>query len=88
MDTVPGKALREEIDEILADDDQIKQIDEVQDHHFEPYLVINITVCVDGTLTVREGDQIATCGTRINGQYCIRSAGACALSSLSTPLWC
>jgi cation diffusion facilitator family transporter len=64
MDTVPGKALREEIDEILADDDQIKQIDEVQAHRFGPYLVINITICVDGMLTVRQGDQIATCVER------------------------
>ncbi|MFN2127526.1 MAG: cation transporter dimerization domain-containing protein [Anaerolineales bacterium] len=24
-------------------------------------MVINITVCVDGNLSVREGDQIATC---------------------------
>ena len=60
MDTVPGKTLRAEINEILAEDDQIKQIDEVQAHRFGPYLVINITVCVDGTLTVREGDLIAT----------------------------
>jgi len=64
MGTVPGKALREEIDEILAGDEQIKQIDEVQAHRFGPYLVINITVCVDGMLTVREGDQIATCVER------------------------
>lgn len=60
MATVPGKTLRVEIDEILADDEQIIQIDEVQAHRFGPYLVINITVCVNGNLTVREGDQIAT----------------------------
>ena len=64
MDTVPGKALREEIEELLAADEQIKQINEVQAHRFGPYLVINITVCVDGTLSVREGDQIATCVER------------------------
>jgi cation diffusion facilitator family transporter len=61
MDTVPGKALRTEIEELLAPDEQIKQIDEVHAHRFGPYLVINITICVDGQLTVREGDQIATC---------------------------
>lgn len=61
MDTVPGEALREEIEELLAPDEQIKQIDEVHAHRFGPYLVINITVCVDGRLTVRQGDQIATC---------------------------
>jgi divalent metal cation (Fe/Co/Zn/Cd) transporter len=61
MDTVPGKALREQIDELLAPDEQIKQIDDIQAHRFGPYLMIHITICVDGDLTVREGDQIATC---------------------------
>lgn len=64
MDTVPGKTLRDEINELLLTDFRIKQIDEVQAHRFGPYLVINITVCVDGTLSVREGDQIATCVER------------------------
>ena len=61
MDTVPGKALRKEIEELLGPDQQIKQIDEIHAHRFGPYLVINITICVDGSLTVRAGDQIATC---------------------------
>jgi len=61
MDTVPGKALKKEIETLLAADEHIKQIDEVHAHRFGPYLVINITICVDGLLTVREGDQIATC---------------------------
>jgi cation diffusion facilitator family transporter len=61
MDTVPGKALREQIEDLLTPDEQIKQIDEIHAHRFGPYLVINITVCVDGELTVREGDRIATC---------------------------
>jgi len=61
MDTVPGKALRKQIDDLLALDEQIKQIDDIQAHRFGPYLVINITICVDGALTVRAGDQIATC---------------------------
>jgi cation diffusion facilitator family transporter len=61
MDTVPGEELQKEIEELLAPDERIKQIDEVHAHRFGPYLVINITVCVDGNLSVREGDQIATC---------------------------
>lgn len=60
MDSVPGKELRYQIEEMLAPDDQIKQIDEIHTHRFGPYLVINITICVDGKLTVTEGDQIAT----------------------------
>jgi len=61
MDTVPGVELQEQIEDLLTPDEQIKQIDEVHAHRFGPYLVINITVCVDGHLTVRQGDQIATC---------------------------
>jgi len=61
MDTVPGETLRKEIEELLASDEQIKQIDEIHAHRFGPYLVINITICVDGEITVHEGDQIATC---------------------------
>jgi cation diffusion facilitator family transporter len=64
MDTIPGEALRKEIEELLAANEKIQQIDEVQAHRFGPYLVINITICVDGLLTVREGDQIATCVER------------------------
>lgn len=61
MDTVPGKALRKQIQELLVSDKRIKHIDEINAHSFGPYLMINITVCVDGELSVRQGDQIATC---------------------------
>jgi cation diffusion facilitator family transporter len=61
MDTVPGRALRDEIDKLLSPIEEIKRIDDTHAHRFGPYLVINITVCVDGQLTVQEGDQIATC---------------------------
>lgn len=68
MDTVPGKALRTEINALLAQDAQIKHIDEMHAHRFGPYLVINITIGVDGKLTVREGDQIATRVERVIGE--------------------
>lgn len=60
MDTVPGKTLRRQVREQLGHHPRIQHIDEVQAHRFGPYLVINITICVDGGLTVREGDRIAT----------------------------
>jgi cation diffusion facilitator family transporter len=60
MGTVPGNALREEIENLLAEDINIKQIDEIQAHRHGPFIVINITICVDGKLSVREGDQIAS----------------------------
>ena len=60
MGTVPGNALREEIENLLSEDMNIKQIDEIQAHRHGPYIVINITICVSGKLSVREGDQIAS----------------------------
>jgi len=60
MDTVPGQTLRAQIEKLLAFNEKIESIDDVHAHRFGPYLVINITVCVDGNLTVFQGDQIAT----------------------------
>lgn len=60
MDTVPGNTLKMQIETILEANENIKNIDEIHAHRFGPYLVINITVCVDGNLTVTQGDQIAT----------------------------
>jgi cation diffusion facilitator family transporter len=60
MDTVPGRTLNQQITGILSGINQVEHIDEIQAHRFGPYLVINITICVDGSITVAEGDQIAT----------------------------
>lgn len=60
MDTVPGKVLNQRIQELLKDIDSIHRIDNIQAHRFGPYMVINITICVDGEISVMEGDKIAT----------------------------
>jgi cation diffusion facilitator family transporter len=60
MDTVPGKALGEEIHSLVLSIPGIERIDHIQAHRFGPYLVVNITVCVDGDISVKEGDGIAT----------------------------
>ena len=59
MDTVPGKVLREQIMSLLAPLSEIKQIEEIKAHRFGPYLMINITICIDGNLSVFEGDRIS-----------------------------
>lgn len=59
MDAVPSKQLAEQIREILLDMPGIKQLEEVQAHRFGPHIVVNLTVGVDGDMTVREGDEIA-----------------------------
>ncbi len=60
MDTVPGKELEQKIVKLLNGVPAIQQIEEIQAHRFGPYLVINITIGIDGSLSVARGDQIAT----------------------------
>jgi divalent metal cation (Fe/Co/Zn/Cd) transporter len=38
----------------------MKQVEEIQSHRFGPYLVVNLVIGIDGSLTVVEGDAIAT----------------------------
>jgi cation diffusion facilitator family transporter len=60
MDTVPGEALAQQVTEVLSTVPGVRQIDEIHAHRFGPYLVINITVGVDGSLSVGAGDEIAS----------------------------
>ena len=59
MDTVPGKALDARIRNTLSDIPGLKRIDNIQAHRFGQYLVINITISVDGEITVRQGHETA-----------------------------
>ncbi|MBP7163699.1 MAG: cation transporter, partial [Candidatus Omnitrophica bacterium] len=60
MDTVPGKVLNEQVIRILMRNPQVRQVEEVLAHRFGPYLVLNVTIGIDGSLSVSEGDRIAT----------------------------
>lgn len=60
MDTVPGKELEAQVRNALGKIAGIQEIEETQAHRFGPYFVINITIGIDGALTVAEGDHIAT----------------------------
>ncbi|MBT4004177.1 MAG: cation transporter [Chloroflexi bacterium] len=60
MDTVPGKVLSEQIMSLLTPLSEIQHIEEIHAHRFGPYLMINITICIDGNLSVFEGDKIST----------------------------
>ncbi len=60
MDTLPGRALAQQITALLVPISGIKQIEEIHAHRFGPYLVVNVTIGVDGSLSVAEGDRIAT----------------------------
>lgn len=60
MDDVPGQALARQITKLLGPIPGVKQVEEIRAHRFGPYLVVNVTIGVDGKLTVADGDEIAT----------------------------
>lgn len=60
MDTVPGEALGKQIREVLSPNSSIREVQEIQCHRFGPYLVINVTIAIEGSLSLAEGDAIAT----------------------------
>jgi cation diffusion facilitator family transporter len=60
MDTVPGDSLADRITALVSPIPGVKQIEEIHSHRFGPYLVANITIGVEGSLTVAAGDAIAS----------------------------
>lgn len=60
MDTLPGRELAEAMRAALRDVYGVEEIEEIHAHRFGPYLVVNITIGIDGALTVVQGDRIAT----------------------------
>ncbi len=60
MDTVPGKSLAQQITELLSAIPAVEQVEQIYAHRFGPYLVVNITIGVDGSLSVAAGDEIAS----------------------------
>jgi len=59
MDAVPGEELRRQVTQTLHRIPAIQKVEEVQAHRFGPYLVINLTIGIDGALSVQQGDQVA-----------------------------
>jgi divalent metal cation (Fe/Co/Zn/Cd) transporter len=57
---VPNRDLAERISELLKSVQGVKQLEELQAHRFGPHIVINVTIGMDGALSVREGDVIAS----------------------------
>jgi len=60
MDTVPGITLAEQIRSLLTSLSDIQEVEEIHAHRFGPFLVVNLTIGIDGNLTVYHGDQIST----------------------------
>jgi len=60
MDTVAGNELAGKISALTREIAGIKQIEEIHAHRFGIYLVVNITIGLDGSMTVAAGDEIAS----------------------------
>lgn len=60
MDTVPGEELQEQVEATLCEISGIREIENIHAHRFGPYLTMNLTLAVDGAISVIEGDHIAT----------------------------
>lgn len=59
MDTVPAAELRTQVQAATAGIPGVLALEEMQAHRFGPYLVLNLTIAVEGGLTVTAGDAIA-----------------------------
>jgi cation diffusion facilitator family transporter len=69
MDTLPGRELQEQIQQEVKRVSGVQTIEEIHAHRFGPYLVVNITIGIEGALSVAEGDRIAT---RVEQSLCNR----------------
>lgn len=60
MDAVPSKTLATQIAALLHTEPGVQQVEELQAHRFGPHIVVNLTIGIDGNLSVTEGDKIAS----------------------------
>lgn len=60
MNTVPSQQIYEQVVALLAPLSGVRKVEEIQAHRLGPYLLVNLTICIDGNLTVTRGDQIAS----------------------------
>ena len=60
MDAVPSALLGDQIARIVATIQGVNDLEEMHAHRFGPYMVINVTIGVDGAQTVARGDEIAS----------------------------
>lgn len=60
MAAVPSRRLAKQISALIRNVPDVQQLEEIQAHRFGPHLVVNLTIGISGSLTVSEGDEIAT----------------------------
>lgn len=60
MDTLPGHSLARQVNALLSTIPDVQQVESIHAHRFGQYLVLNITIGIDGSLSVASGDAIAS----------------------------
>jgi cation diffusion facilitator family transporter len=60
MDTLPSNEMEQQVIEILKEVPGVIKVDDIHIHRFGPYLMMNLTIVVDGTIPVADGDRIAS----------------------------
>jgi cation diffusion facilitator family transporter len=60
MDAVPSQALEHEVAQVVMGVPGVLELEEVMAHRFGPYLLVHVTIGINGDITVHEGDHIAT----------------------------
>lgn len=60
MNVFPEKAVTERTRRIVAEVKGVEQVEEIHVHRIGLYLLIQVTIGVDGTMTVAQGNEIAT----------------------------
>ena len=60
MGVVPNRDLAERIAILLKTVPGVKQLEELQAHRFGPHIVVNLTIGIDGGISVRKGNIIAS----------------------------
>ena len=60
MDVLPGEPVGDHIRRLLEVIEGVRQVEEIHVHRIAHYLMVDVTVGVDGTLSVAAGDQIAS----------------------------
>ncbi|TAL39046.1 MAG: cation transporter [Spirochaetes bacterium] len=60
MSTAPATELTQRITGVAKGIPEISGIERIRVHTFGQYLVVNIDICIDGSRTIRRGDEIST----------------------------
>lgn len=60
MAIIPSRDLAQHVSDILRTVEGVSQLEELQAHRFGPHIVLNLTIGIDGSLSVYDGDRIAS----------------------------